>query len=178
MAVDYLQAPLGYLLRIPCGDHAVDSPLDEPARDRAEQAAAFLRFERIGRIFKTNCNAAQDTAQIVWLSCTQDFTDYIYGALGVDDFCTFALNEDRGLPCVLVATQHEIETALERLGVSLANQPGDPDANVCKEIVAPGGIISVHRCDSGLAVRARHMVIDFRFTDFEKAVQWKELSPK
>ena len=185
--IDYLQPPLGYLLRIPCGDHAANSPLDEPARDRAEQAAAFLRFERIGRICETNRPAARETAQIVWLSCTPDFTDYIYASAGVDEFCDFLLNEDRGLPCVLVAAQREIEAALQRLGISPANQPGDPEsANVCgegavsnqqsalgqSEIVAPGGIISLHQADTGIIARARHMVLDFRFTDLEKAVAW------
>jgi hypothetical protein len=172
LPIDYLQPPLGYLLRIPVGDHAADSPLDEPARDRAEQAAAFLRFERIGQIFTASQRAAREAAEIVWLSCSWDFTDAMCGG-GAESFCKFLLDPDRGLPCVLVATQREIESALTGLGV----------ANVCGEIVAPGGVISIHQsagegaCGPQIQVRARHMVLDFSFTDLEKAVVWKETSP-
>lgn len=166
--IDYLQPPFGYLLRIPCGDDAADTPLDEPARDRAEQAAAFLRYERIGRIYETNSNAARETSMAVWLSCSPDFTDYIYSDLGPDNFCKFLLDPDRGLPCVLVSTQREIEAALKSL---------IPGANVCGELVAPGGIISLHRSEEKIVPRARHMILDFSFTDLERTVAWKETTP-
>jgi hypothetical protein len=176
--INYLQPPLGYLVRIPCGDDAADSPLDEPARDRAEQAAAFFRFERIGQIFTADQPAARDAAEIVWQSCSWDFTDALCAG-GAESFYEFLLDPDRGLPCVLVATQREIESALQRLGVSLANQPGDaPGASACGEIVAPGGIISLHgiagegACGPQIQVRARTMVLDFEFTDFVKSVAW------
>jgi hypothetical protein len=172
-SIDYLLPPLGYLVRIPVGDHAADSPLDEPARDRAEQAAAFLRFERIGQIFTIDRPAARETAEIVWHSCSWDFTDAI-AAGGTESFCKFLLDPDRGLPCVLVATQQEIEYAVTGLGI----------ANVCAgELVAPGGIISLHAIAGEgahgpqIQIRARHMVLDFSFTDLEKAVVWKETSP-
>ncbi|HEX3091229.1 MAG TPA: hypothetical protein VHW72_01335 [Candidatus Angelobacter sp.] len=171
--INYLQPPLGYLVRIPVGDHASDSPLDEPARDRAEQAAAFLRFERIGQIYSVDRPAARDTAEIVWHSCSPDFTDST--CIGVAEiFCEWLLNQDRRLPGVFVADYAELGLVMSRLGISLANQPGDPTgANVCGELVAPGGIISIHRDDEGkIVLRARHMVLDFTFTDLEKAVTW------
>lgn len=167
--IDYLQPPLGYLLRIPCGDSAAESLLDEPARDRAERAAAFLRFERIGQILALPLSAAHETAQIVWLGCSPDFYDQVDAGV-TETFLELLKNPDRGLPCVFVVTQGELQLVLKSLGVSQANQPGDADAN---EIVAPGGIISIHRGDAGeIAVRARHMIMDFSFTDFVKAAAW------
>lgn len=163
--IDYLQPPLGYLLRLPCGDHAADSPLDEPARDRAEQAAAFLRFERIGQIFHAQSLAAYQTAEIVWHSCSWDFTDS-FARGDAETFCAWLLNPDRGRPGVLVSTQREIETALIALRA----------ADVCGEIVAPGGVISLHRVEDKIVPRARHMIIDFSFTDLEKTVAWDKES--
>jgi hypothetical protein len=176
--IDYLQPPLGYLLRLPCGDHAADSPLDEPARDRAEQAAAFLRFERIGQIFHAQSLGAYQTAEIVWHSCSWDFTDS-FSCGDAETFCAWLLNPDRGRPGVFIGSQDQKTAVMQRLGISLANQPGDPTgANVCDgEIVAPGGVISLHRDGEKIVPRARHMIIDFSFTDLGKAVAWKELSP-
>jgi hypothetical protein len=149
-------------VRIPVGDHAADSPLDEPSRDRAEQAAAFLRFERIGRIFTVDRPAARETAEIVWHSCTPDFTDCFYTGVA-EIFCEWLLNPDRGLPGVFVSEYAEALHVAARIG-----------ANVCGgEIVAPGGIISIHRdSEDKIALRARHMILDFAFTDLEKAVAW------
>jgi hypothetical protein len=177
LPINYLQPPLGYLLRLPCGDDAADSPLDEPARDRAEQAAAFLRYERIGQIFTADRQASRQTAEILWLATSWDFTDQVIALEHMLAF-TEALRINAGLPCVLVATQQEIESALTSL---------IPGANVCGEHVAPGGIISLHRAELSdplhphketvILPRARHMIMDFSFTDLEKAVAWKETSP-
>ena len=174
--IDYLQPPLGYLLRIPCGDHAVDSPLDESAKARAEEAAAFLRFERIGRIYSVDRQAARDTAETVWLTCSPDFTDWLHAGTA-EIFCEWLLDQDRGLPGVFIADYAELGLVMSRLGISLANQPGDPTgANVC-ELIAPGGIISIHRDGEQIAVRARTMVLDFAFTDLVRTIAWKEISP-
>jgi hypothetical protein len=173
--IDYLQPPLGYLLRIPCGDHAVDSPLDESAKARAEEAAAFLRFERIGRIYSVDRQAARDTAETVWLSCSPGFTDYICAGTA-EIFCEWLLDQDRGLPGVFVADYAEMGLVMARLGV----------ANVCaEEIVEPGGVISLHAHvaqppsagDTQVIARARTMVLDFTFTDLVRTIAWKETSP-
>jgi hypothetical protein len=176
--VDYLQPPLGYLLRIPSGDHAADSPLDEPARARAEEAAAFLRYERIGRIYAEPRAAAVEAGQIAWLSCSRDFGDCVYAG-DPESFVAWLKDSDRGLPAVLVATETWIEAALKiMLGASVCAgeivqpQQANPGLAGVPEIVAPGGIISIHRDGEGVALRARHMILDFAFTDFVKAAEW------
>jgi hypothetical protein len=152
--IDYRTPPLGYLVRVP--QESLDSSLDESARARAEDAARFLSFEKIGMVISTPHAAAIETAEILCNDCN---------GLGPE---TDAHLEDgavirgylvHGFPSVIITTQKGIAAAVEEL-----------TANVCGEIVAAGGIISVHREEEKIVVRARHMVLDFTFTDFVDSV--------
>jgi hypothetical protein len=155
--IDYRQPPLGYLVRVP--QESLDSSLDASARIRAEEAARFLSFERIGHVVSSRNAAALETAQIIDTTCGNgdvfEYTD-LSGEL-VAAYLT-ARDED---PYVLICDQAVIVAAVAKL----------TGANVCGEIVAPGGIISVHRQDEKIVVIARTMVLDFSFTDFVEAIE-------
>jgi hypothetical protein len=154
--IDYRTPPLGYLVRIP--QESVDSPLDEAARARAEDAARFLSFENIGGVASCELPAALEMAEIVVTSIGHDIVHGLSWMEQPEVICGYLLNACP--PFVLVLSDREIRAAVERL----------IGANVCGEIVAPGGIISVHRDEEKIVVRARHMVLDFTFTDFVDSV--------
>lgn len=154
--VDYRQPPLGYLVRVP--QENLDSPLDESARSRAEEAARFLSFQRIGMIVSSKHAAAIETAEIIFQCCGGTFDPLTDERLeDPEQICGYLVH---GFPTVVVTTQKGIQGAI------LPLQPG---ANVCGEIVGPGGIISAHRVGDEILVRARTMILDFNFTDFVEA---------
>jgi hypothetical protein len=155
--IDYRTPPLGYLVRVP--QESLDSSLDESARARAEDAARFLSFERIGMVISTPHAAAIETAEQIF--------NFLNGTCfstpqAIDDdpatICAFLTALD--MPCVLICEHTAIAAAISKL----------TRASVCGEIVAPGGVISVHRVEGKIVVRARHMVLDFKFTDFVETV--------
>jgi hypothetical protein len=165
--IDYRTPPLGYLVRVP--QESLDSSLDASARARAEDAARFLSFERIGGVASSGLPASVETAEIVLNGCMEG--GFVQGLREREDaevICGYLLNTRE--PFVLVLRDREIRAAVERL----------TGANVCGEIVAPGGIISVHRVSeipsgsegslSQSRVIARHMILDFSFTDFVQSV--------
>lgn len=169
--IDYTQPALGYLLRIPCSDVAADSPLDEPARARAEMAAEFLSFERIGPIAAADHPAARETAECVRAACSPGSMEeaILYATEDLQAVCSWLVDPLRGLPCVVVATGCGIETMLGSLLQTFAEAPS-PQGE--KEVVGPGGLISLHRDPetSAIVVRARTMVLNFAFADFVEAV--------
>jgi hypothetical protein len=153
--IDYRTPPLGYLVRVP--QESLDSSLDESARSRAEDAARFLSFEWIGNIATSTRTAMVETAEIIHAAMgtegSWDLGEY------VDPEVVCSYMRYGGPPCILVLSDKDIQA-------SIASMTG---ADVCGEIVAPGGIISIHRQDDTLIARARHMVLDFSFTDFVEA---------
>src|SRR5882672_10440224 len=127
--IDYAKPALGYLVRAASSN--LDSPLDAGGRARAEEAARFLSYERLGSVVSSHQPAAVDTAGIIFAA----FGDR-YDAIVIDE--RLGQNIDGWLtgeaPCVLVCGPLELKAAVETL-----------TANVCAdEIVAPGGIVSVH----------------------------------
>lgn len=167
--IDYCQPPLGYLVRVP--QESLDSSLDTSARARAEEAARFLSFERIGQIVSVNWPAAIEAAEIISNGCSiggepaiderLDDAEAVCGYLtAISSYLASAYLEHISGPCVLVIADREIRATAQKLC----------PANVCGEIVAPGGIISIHRHDDMLIARARHMILDFSFTDFVETV--------
>jgi hypothetical protein len=156
--IDYRTPPLGYLVRIP--QESIDSPLDASARLRAEDAARFLSFEKFGMVCSCHHVAAVETAEIIAQSCAAE-EPHIDGSLiepwTIQSYLSFkALN---GFPHVLVCAPDSINAAIARM----------TGASVCGGIVAPGGIISIHRDEGKIVARARHM-LDFKFTDFVESV--------
>lgn len=152
--IDYNKPPLGYLVRAASSD--LDSPLDLSGRERAEAAAQFLSFERIGGVASCALTASLETAEIILNACGQD-QGYIQGLSEYESpevICAYLL--DAPYPFVLVLRDREIQAAIARLM---------PGANVCKEIVGPGGVISVHRVEEKILVRARTMILDFTFAE-------------
>lgn len=169
--IDYLQPPLAYLVRIPVPDAEADSPLGEAARGRAEDAARWLSFQPIAVVVCGPNAAADETAEIM-----------LHGGHIVDKISEAQLGtslmafiKDRG-PHALVLRQQEIEAALEGLGVQSTQVllRRLASANVCaevsKEIVAPGGVITIHEMADGFIARARTRILDFSFTDFVHTV--------
>jgi hypothetical protein len=155
--IDYRTPPLGYLVRVP--QESLDSSLDESARARAEDAARFLSFEHIGGVASSGLPASVETAEIVLNGCMEGgFVQGLSERGDAEVICGYLLNTRE--PFVLVLGDREIRAAVERL----------TGASVCGEIVAPGGIISVHRVEEQIVARARHMVLDFTFTDFVDSV--------
>jgi phosphohistidine phosphatase SixA len=156
--IDYNKPPLGYLVRAASSD--LDSPLDLSGRERAEAAAQFLSFEKIGQIVSTAHAAAIETAEIIFQDCvTANHCPEADERLeDPDQICGYMIH---GFPSVVITTQKGIQAAIARLM---------PGANVCQEIVAPGGVISIHRVDGKILVRARTMILDFTFTEFVEAV--------
>jgi phosphohistidine phosphatase SixA len=161
--IDYRTPPLGYLVRVP--QESLDSSLDAYARDRAEDAARFLSFERIGHVVSSQNAAALETAEIID-NAGGNGERFEYGdPLSVELVAAYLKAVEKepyvhSEPYVLVCDQALIAATVERL----------TGASVCGEIVAPGGIISVHREEEKIVVRARHMVLDFSFTDFVETV--------
>lgn len=156
--VDYRQPPLGYLVRAP--QENLDSPLDESARDRAEEAARFLSFERIGGVASCDLSACIETALILLGSfcpgqeCVQGLKQLEHSEV----ICSYLMNARE--PLVLVLADREIREAVQRLC----------PANVCgefvtREIVGPGGIVSVHRGEGFIKVVARTMILDFGWAE-------------
>jgi phosphohistidine phosphatase SixA len=162
--IDYRTPPLGYLVRVP--QESVDSPLDASARARAEEAARFLSYQMFGRVISSRDIAALETAEIIDLARgTGERMEWDDEYPVTAEIAVLYLKHDDC--CVLICTGQEISAIIERL----------TGANVCGEIVAPGGIISIHREEEKIVVRARHMVLDFKFTDSVEAVTSKETSP-
>lgn len=165
--IDYRTPPLGYLVRVP--QESLDSSLDESARARAEDAARFLSFERIGMVVASHRVAAIETADIILSgdAADQDIQDLDSGEV-IEAYLSITL-PTRPMSYVFIAGQQAIAAAISKL----------TGANVCGEIVAPGGIISIHRSPvpsgsegtlSQFRVIARHMILDFSFTDFVQSV--------
>jgi hypothetical protein len=170
MTIDYCQPPLGYLVRVP--QENLDSPLDASARARAEEAARFLSFERIGGVASCDLPAAFETAEIIMNSIGHEIIHGLGYMEHAEVICSYLTTF--GGPSVLVLTDREIRATIERLTLphqANSGLAGDLVANVCAELVAPGGIISVHREDGKMVVRARHMVLDFKFTDLVELVE-------
>jgi phosphohistidine phosphatase SixA len=155
--IDYRTPPLGYLVRVP--QESLDSSLDASARSRAEDAARFLSFERIGHVVSSQNAAALETAEIID-NAGGNGERFEYGDPLSVELVTAYLKANDGDPYVLVCDQALIQATIARM----------TGASVCGEIVAPGGIISVHRDEGKIVVRARHMVLDFKFTDFVETV--------
>lgn len=167
--IDYNKPPLGYLVRAASSD--LDSPLDLSGRERAEAAAQFLSYERIGLIVSMDHAAAIETAEIIAQNCgasspaTDERLDHAAVICGYllaieQEQNKTAWLETQQLPCVLVLSEPSISQAVQLLCA----------ANVCKEIVGPGGIISVHRVDEKIVIRARTMILDFSFTECAECV--------
>jgi hypothetical protein len=156
--IDYRTPPLGYLVRVP--QESLDSSLDESARSRAEDAARFLSFERMQHVISSAHCAAYETAEMIFISCavdSQDVNDFL-DADSVLGYFSLKTHLDKAL--VLVLDQNVIQAVVARM----------TGADVCGEIVAPGGVIPVHRVEGKIVIRARHMVLDFTFTDFVDSV--------
>jgi hypothetical protein len=156
--IDYTKPALGYLVR--SASNNLDSPLDAGARARAEEAARFLSYERIGGVASSGLPASFETASILLDALGMEYVQGLSELEAAEVICNYLLKFDA--PFVLVLRDREIRAAIERL-----------TANVCaEEIVAPGGIISVHRiaaeggCGPHVVVQARTMVLNFSFTDF------------
>ncbi|SRR5258707_3872369 len=172
--IDYCQPPLGYLVRIP--QESLDSALDGGARSRAEDAARFLSYERIGPVVSSHQAAAVETAEIIVAACSSSPAGpEIDEMLEESIYSYFAQPGATAAPCVLVCDPAEIRAMVSWIR---------PDANVCAEIVAPGGILSVHRvaaeggCGPRLEIRARHMVLDFAFAEFVEMVAEAARAPQ
>lgn len=172
--VDYTAHALGYLVRMPQED--AEDPLTEDSRVLAEEAARFLDFMRIHMVVSSGRHAAVETGDLIFWNCApalSNVTDRnLEDPATIVSYLKASVSKDRGLPCVLVLRQQDIAAALARLGVPSADdsQPGSLERGSF-ELVAPGGVISVHEEQDGkIIVRARTMVLDYKFTDFVEIV--------
>lgn len=154
--IDYTQAPIAYLVRVSQADEL--SLLYGTAPARAEEAARFLSYEAIGPIVSSPGPAAVETAETIFGAVTST-----HAGIEVDDrlaesIATYLCHREAGPPCVLVCDLPALRAALHA-------------ANVCdgeEDLVAPGGIVSIHRDPAGapgLVAIARHMIMNWKFAD-------------
>lgn len=162
MKIDYLMPPLAYLVRIPVPDAAADSPLEEAARGRADDAARWLSFQPVAVVVCSPGEAAEQTAEI--LQHSNQTAEKIVDNQLAESLLGYI--QDRG-PHALVLRQQELEAALALLLPGRANVCGSEAGT---ELVAPSGIISIHQQGDELRVIARTRVLDFSFTDFVETV--------
>lgn len=164
--IDYTQPPIAYLVRVPQQDEL--SLLYGTALARADDVARFLSYEEIGPVVCSAAIAAVETAEAIFSMCcaraqrgaSPEVDEILHETIGA-----YLRHREPGPPAVLVCDEKAL-----RAGLAVAN--------VCdgeEELVAPGGIVSIHRdprsaaeggCGpNSLVAIARHMILNWKFSD-------------
>lgn len=154
--IDYTQPPIAYLVRVPQADEL--SLLYGTAPRLADDVARFLSYEEIGPIVASGSPAALETAEVIYAAVHST-----YAGVELDDrleetIAAYLKGREPGPPAVLVCDLAALKAGLRA-------------ASVCdgeEELVAPGGIVSIHRDPGGspgLVAIARHMILNWKFSD-------------
>lgn len=158
--IDYSQPPVAYLVRVPLADQ--DS-LTDAGRRQAEEAARFLGYEEIGPVVCSGpVPAAVEAADIIFTNVKTSFSGFEIDWHLAETVGAYIRNRGAGPPTVLVCDLPALRAGLRAAGVDKGR--GDQSE---AEIIAPGGIVSIHRgADGKLTAVARTMILDFSFQEF------------